>query len=205
MVKGLFVVFEGFTASGKKSQINLLTERLQRDGREVVRMTFPNYETDIARLTKKADIDSFTRSLLFAADRQHYQSRIKQLMEKNVVILCDRYSYSNFAYQSVKGVPIEWLVELEKNVIKPEIVFFIDVPTSVSFSRVQQSNIEDFTKTEILERLQKEKENLENIRAAYLFLSKSNFDRQTEWHVLNGEMSELALHQQIWDVVAKKL
>jgi dTMP kinase len=205
MAKGLFIVFEGFTASGKKSQINLLTERLQRDGREVVRITFPNYETEIARLTKRSDIDSFTQSLIFAADRQHYQQRIKQLLEKNSVIVCDRYCYSNFAYQSVKGINLEWLVEIEKNIIKPEIVFFIDVPISVAFSRVQQSNIEDFTKKEILERLQREKENLEKIRAAYIFLSKSNFDKQTEWHVLNGEMSELALHQQIWDAVSKKL
>jgi thymidylate kinase len=121
------------------------------------------------------------------------------------MVLCDRYCYSNFAYQSVKGIPLAWLVELEKNVIKPEIVFFIDVPTSVSFSRVQQSNIEDFTKTEILERLQRERENLENIRNAYLNLSRANFDNQTEWHVLNGEMSELALHQQIWEAVSKKL
>ena len=207
MVKGLFIVFEGLTASGKKSQIDLLIERLQRDGRQVVKITFPNYETEIARLTKRADVDSFTQSLIFAADRQHYQSRIKQLLEKNAVILCDRYSYSNFAYQSVKGVPLEWLVGLEKNIIKPEIVFFIDVPISVSFSRVQQSNIEDFTKKEILERLQREREreNLEKIRAAYLYLSKANFDKQTEWHVLNGESSELMLHQQIWDVVSKKL
>lgn len=205
MVKGLFIVFEGLTASGKKSQINLLIERLQRDGREVVKITFPNYETDIARLTKKPDIDSFTQSLIFAADRQHYQQRIKQLLEKNSVIVCDRYCYSNFAYQSVKGINIEWLVEIEKNIIKPEIVFFIDVPISVAFSRVQQSNIEDFTKKEILERLQREKENLENIRATYLFLSTANFDKQTEWHILNGESSELMLHQQIWDVVSKKL
>lgn len=203
MVKGLFVVFEGLTASGKKSQIDLLIERLQREGKEVVKITFPNYETEIARLTRKPDIDSFTQSLIFAADRQYYQSRIKQLLEKNAVVLCDRYCYSNFAYQSVRGVPIDWLIELEKNIIKPEIVFFIDVPTSVSFSRIQQSNIEDFTKREIMDRLQRERENLEKIRETYLHLSK--VDKQTEWHVLNGEISESSLHEQIWNVVSKKM
>jgi len=203
-MKGLFVVFEGLTASGKKSQIILLTEHLQKEGREVVKISFPNYETEIARLTKRSDIDPFTQSLLFAADRQHYQSRIKQLMEKGAVVLCDRYCYSNFAYQNVKNVPLEWLVELEKNVIKPEIVFFIDVPISVSFSRVQQLNIEDFTKKEIVDRLQTERENLERIRGIYLNLGKSQSD-STKWYVLNGEVAELSLHEQIWNIVAEKL
>jgi len=204
-MRGLFVVFEGITASGKKSQINLFMERLQKAGKEVVKISFPNYETEIARLTKRGDVDTFTQALLFAADRQHYQQRIKQLLDKGTTILCDRYCYSNFAYQSVKGVPLDWLVQIERNIIKPDFVFFVDVPITVSLSRVQQANIEDFTKREIMERLQRERENLEKIRDIYLYLSKAELDKQTEWHVLNGELAESSLHELIWQAVAKRL
>lgn len=204
-MKGLFIVFEGITASGKKSQINLLIERLQKAGRDVVKISFPNYETDISRMTKRGDIDTYTQALLFAADRQFSQQRIKQLLDKGTVILCDRYCYSNFAYQSVKGVPLDWLVQIEKNIIKPDFVFFVDVPISVSVSRVQQANIEDFTKREIMDRLQRERENLEKIREIYIYLSKAQLDKQTEWHVLNGEMQEASLHGQVWGAVSRKL
>jgi len=205
MPKGLFIVFEGMTGSGKKSQIRLLTERLQKAGREVVNISFPNYETEIARLTKHGNVDSYTQSLLFAADRQHYQQRIKQLLDKGAIIICDRYCYSNFAYQSAKGILLEWLVQLEKNIIKPSVVIFIDVPISLGMSRMQQANIEDFTKKEILERLEIERENLEKIREMYLYLSNAEIDKETHWHVLNGEISEAVLHEQIWNVVLNHL
>jgi len=205
MPKGLFVVFEGMTGSGKKSQIRLLTERLQKAGREVVNISFPNYETEIARLTKRGDMDAYTQSLLFAADRQHYQQRIKQLLEKGAVIICDRYCYSNFTYQSAKGILLEWLVQLEKNIIKPSVVIFIDVPISLSMSRVQQANIEDFTKREILERLERERENLEKIRETYLYLSKAEIDKETHWHVFNGEIVESVLQEQIWSIIMNHL
>jgi len=204
-MKGIFIVFEGITASGKKSQVNLLMQRLQKQGRDVVKISFPNFETDIARMTKRGDVDNYTQALLFAADRQHYQQRIKQLLDRGVVILCDRYCYSNFAYQSVKGVPLDWLVQIEKHIVKPEIAFFVDVPISLSLSRIQQSNIEDFTKREIMDRLQREQQNLEKIREIYLYLAKAEIDKQTEWHVLNGEMSEATLHEQVWQAVSRKL
>jgi dTMP kinase len=204
-MKGLFVVFEGMTGSGKKSQIRLLTERLQKAGREVVNISFPNYETEIARITKRGDVDAYTQSLLFAADRQHYQQRIKQLLDRDAVIICDRYCYSNFAYQSVKGILLEWLVQIEKNIVKPGLVVFIDVPVQLGMSRVQQANIEDFTKKEILERLERERENLEKIREMYLYLSKAEIDKETHWLVLNGELNESVLHEQIWNVVINHL
>jgi len=204
-MKGLFVVFEGMTGSGKKSQIRLLTERLRAAGREVVNISFPNYETEIARITKRGDVDAYTQSLLFAADRQHYQQRIKQLLDKGAVIICDRYCYSNFAYQSVKGILLEWLVQIEKNIVKPGLVIFIDVPVQLGMSRVQQANIEDFTKKEILERLERERENLEKIREMYLYLSKAEIDKETHWHVLNGELAESMLQEQIWNAVMNHL
>jgi dTMP kinase len=142
---------------------------------------------------------------LFAADRQHYQQRIKQLLDNGVVIICDRYCYSNFAYQSVKGILLEWLVQIEKNIVKPGLVVFIDVPIQLSMSRVQQANIEDFTKKEILERLERERENLEKIREMYLYLSKAEIDKETHWHALNGELNESVLHEQIWNLVLNHL
>ena len=63
----------------------------------------------------------------------------------------------------------------------------------------------DFTKKEIMDRLQRERENLERIREVYIYLSKANIDKQTEWHVFDGQTAELSLHEQIWNTVLKKL
>jgi dTMP kinase len=202
-MKGMFIVFEGMTGSGKKTHIKLIEKKLKNLGKEVTIIGFPNFETEIARLTKRVQLDPFTLSLIYAADRSQYQERIKALLEKGNIVISDRYSYSNFVYQSVKGVPLDWLIEIEKNVIKPSIVILVDVPVEMSMKRVQQANIEDFTKHEILERLQREKEFLEKIRESYLFLAKK--DKEAKWFIIDGTKDLSENQEQIWNIIKTEL
>lgn len=198
-----FIVFEGITGSGKKTHIRLVAEKLQRLEKSVMMLSFPDYEGEIARFTRRRDFDPFTLSLLFAADRARNQERIKSLLERGNIVIVDRYCYSNFAYQSVKGVPLEWLIEIEKNIVKPDIVILIDVPVDASVSRIQQSSIEDFTKKEIVARLQRERETLEKIRKTYLSLAKTN--KEAKWFVIDGSKEIRENHEQIWSIVVKEL
>lgn len=202
-MKGKFIAFEGITGSGKKTHVIFLAEKLRDLGKEVVTINFPNFETEIARLTKRREFDPFTLSLLYAADRSLYQERIKALLEKGSVVITDRYCYSNFAYQSVKGVPVEWLIQIEKNIIKPDIVILIDVPIGTSMKRVQQANIEDFTKKEILARLERDRKMLENIRKNYLELAKT--DKEAKWFVIDGSQELAKNQEQIWEIISKKV
>jgi dTMP kinase len=154
-------------------------------------------------LTKRTDLDPYTQSLLFAADRQLNQQRIKALLEKGSIILCDRYCYSNYAYQSALGVDLNWLMQIEKNVIKPDLAFLIDVPVETSIKRVQQASIEDFTKKEILNRLQKQREILEKIREKFLEIARTN--KETEWHIIDGTKDINETLDEIWEIVKNKI
>ena len=202
-MNGKFIVFEGITGSGKKTHIKSLEEKLKNLGREVTLISFPNFETEIARLTKRAQFDPFTLSLIYAADRSQYQERIKGLLEKGHVVISDRYCYSNFAYQSAKGVPLDWLMEIEKNILKPDTVILIDLPVELSTERVKQSNIEDFTKKEILDRIEKQKELLEKIRETFLYLAEN--DEESKWFVIDGSKNISDNQEQIWSIVSKEL
>jgi dTMP kinase len=202
-MRGLFIVFEGITGSGKKTHIKLLAERLKELGKEVTIISFPDFESEIARLTKRPDLDNFTVSLLYAADRSRHQERIKSILEKGGVVITDRYCYSNFAFQSAKGVPLDWLMQIEKNIIKPDLVFLIDAPIEVSMKRVQQANIEDFTKRDILDRIQRERKNLEMTRENFLLLSRR--DLESMWFVIDGSLNIEKIHQLVWEVVSKEL
>jgi len=119
------------------------------------------------------------------------------------VVIADRYCYSNFAYQSAKGVPSEWLVEIEKHLIKPDMVFLIDIPVETTLDRVQQSNIEDFTKKEILDRIGSEKETLEKTRENFLKLAKANKDAR--WFVIDGTKDTSEVHDEIWSIVGPEI
>ena len=196
-----FIVFEGITGSGKKTHIKILTDRLREQGIGVVNIGFPNYETDIARLTRRPELDPFTISLLHAADRSLQQERIKALLERGSVVIADRYCYSNFAYQSARGVDLQWLKDIEKSVIKPHIVILIDIPIEFSMKRIEQANIEDFTKKEVLSRM--EREFMEKIREAYLQLARYNKD--SKWFVIDGSQDMKSNQEQIWNIVSKEL
>jgi dTMP kinase len=202
-MRGLFIVFEGITGSGKKTHIRLLSEKLQKIGREVTTISFPDFEGEIARLTKRADFDPFTLSLLYAADRSRHQERIKALLDKGNIVITDRYCYSNFAFQSAKGVPLDWLMEIEKNIIKPDLVFLIDAPIELSMRRVQQANIEDFTKKDILERIQRERKNLEKTRENFLLFSRRDLD--SKWFVIDGSLAIEKIQDRVWETVSKEL
>ncbi len=202
-MKGKFIVFEGIKGSGKKTHIRILVDRLQKLGFGVVVVSFPNFETDVARLTRRSDFDPYTLSLLYAADRMLYQERIKGLLDRGTIVISDRYCYSNFAYQSARGIDLEWLESIEKNVIKPDMVILIDVPIEASMKRVQQANIEDFTKKEMLDRMERDKDVTEGIRSVYLQLAKESKD--SKWLIIDGTQELAKNQQQVWDFVSAEL
>jgi dTMP kinase len=200
---GLFIVFEGLTGSGKKTHIRLLSEKIRNLGKEVAILSFPNYENTIAKLTRRPDLDPETQALLFAADRRLHQKQIREMLEGEKIILCDRYCYSNYAYQSASGINLDWLVQLEKNVIKPDLVFLIDIPIEISLKRIQQLSLEDFTKKEVLSRLERQREILEKVRETYLNIAKTN--KETEWHIIDGSKSIDEIQEEIWEIVKDKI
>jgi len=202
-MRGLFIVFEGITGSGKKTHIQMLAGELQKEKIEITTISFPNFETEIARLIKRLPFDPFTLSLLYAADRTFYQERIKALLERGQVVIADRYCYSNFAYQSARGVPLDWLVEIEKNVLKPDVVILIDVPIETTVNRFQQSNIEEFTKKEIIEKIQSQKEILEKTRENFLEIAKTSKDAR--WFVIDGTKNITEVHEEIWSIVKPEI
>jgi dTMP kinase len=200
---GKFVVIEGITGSGKKNNINALAEKLRNAGHSVAMISFPDYEEDIAKIIRRVQPNPFTLALLYAADRSHDQEKIRILLETSDIVLCDRYCYSNFAYQSAKGVPIEWLMEIERNIIRPELVFFIDTPLDLSVRRVQQASIEDFTKNEILSRIERERMVIEKIRQTYLYLAEN--DKESKWHIIDGSKEVNESSEEIFKAVEEIL
>ena len=198
----LFIAFEGIDSAGKKTQIKLLAEKLREDGKEVVTISFPSYETEIGKLIKNwisrvLPLTPETASMLYAADRMQYQERIKEWLRKGWIVITDRYCYSNIAYQSSLGLSKEWLIEIEKPIIKPDLIFLLDIPEKTASSRSErQESLQNFFNL----KEEKEESLRERVRKAFLDLA-SNPPYGKKWHVIDGSKPVEEIHDEIYKVV----
>lgn len=108
--RGKFIVFEGLDGCGKSTQLENLRKRLSTLCKPAqTRKVFVTREPSdsvpglICRGISKKSIfvQSETEALLYAADRyEHIRMEILPQLEVGNHVLCDRYYFSNFAYQS---------------------------------------------------------------------------------------------------------
>ena len=145
-MKSCFIVFEGIEGSGKSTQAGLLEKWLKKKGYKVVRTREPT-RYRIGRvisqvLEKEIEVAEEAIPLLFAADRADHTKRfIEPALKEGGIVLCDRYVFSSYAYQT-KGMKTsfrkKWLKEINKHALKPDIVFFLDVVPEEGLKRLER-------------------------------------------------------------------
>jgi len=143
MKGGFFICIEGLDKSGKTTQSTLLVEALCRRGYDAIYTAEPscrkigNFIREYI-LNGKKRISPIVEALLFAADRaEHTENVIKPNLKKGRIVVSDRYLFSSLAYQGAAGLNIDWIREINRAAIKPDLAIYIDVPVDVVFHRCQ--------------------------------------------------------------------
>jgi dTMP kinase len=142
--KGVFICIEGLDASGKTTQARLLVEELNRRGFEAVYTTEPS-RGEIGRFIKKrvlqreGRVPSVVEALLFAIDRiDHVEREIKPALKEGKIVVSDRYLYSSLAYQGAAGLDLNWIREINRLALIPDLAMYIDVPPETVFERIRR-------------------------------------------------------------------
>ncbi|MCK4478332.1 dTMP kinase [Candidatus Bathyarchaeota archaeon] len=141
---GVFICVEGIDGSGKTTQARRLVKTLTRKGYDAVYTTEPSkgiYGNIIRKniLQGNIRVPTVVEAVLFAADRDyHIENEIKPLLKAGKIIVCDRYVYSSLAYQGAADVNIEWIKEINKHAIKPDLAIYIDVPPDIVINRIKR-------------------------------------------------------------------
>ena len=111
----LFVV-EGIDGSGKSTQLMLLHQWLQAEGYGVVFSEWnssPLVRETTKRGKKKQALTPSTFSLIHATDfADRMEHNILPLLKAGAVVLCDRYIYTAFGRDVVRGMDPLWVREL---------------------------------------------------------------------------------------------
>jgi len=145
---GKLVVIEAPDGSGKKTQAEMLFERLKREKYPVIKVEFPNYSSPSSSLVKMYlqgefgqnpnEVNPYAASAFYAVDRfASFKKEWQSFYAEGGIVIADRYTTSNFIHQAAKFKDLgekeeylEWLWDFEFNRLAlpvPDVVFFLDM------------------------------------------------------------------------------
>ena len=137
---GKLIAVEGLDGSGKSTQIHLVKRWLEFEGYRVF-FTQWNSSNLVKRATTKGKdlrlLTPTTFSLIHATDfADRYERQILPLLQAGSIVLADRYIYTAFARDGVRGCDFDWLEKLYKFAVHPDITLYFRVPLEVSLHRI---------------------------------------------------------------------
>jgi len=137
---GKLIVVEGIDGSGKSTQLSLLQKWLESQNFNTF-FTEWNSSELVKETTRRGKttkvLTPLTFSLLHATDfanRLYHQ--ILPPLKAGMIVLADRYMYTAFARDAVRGMSPGWLRNLYSFAVRPDLVFYFRVPIEVSVSRL---------------------------------------------------------------------
>jgi len=137
---GRLIVVEGIDGSGKSTQLQLALRYLQARGYSTF-FTEWNSAEMVKKVTKKGkkkqSLTPLTFSLLHATDFAHrLVHNILPPLKAGMIVLSDRYTYTAFARDVVRGVDRQWVREVYDFAPRPDLALYFRVPIEVSVQRL---------------------------------------------------------------------
>lgn len=186
MNKGKLIVLEGLDKSGKETQAKLLRQYLEKQDYEVSIHSFPYYESGSGALIRRylagmENLSQKTINMVYSVNRYEQKKYLENGLNLGIIIICDRYYYSNMAYGTDEDNSMEDIMEMDKEMPQPNHVILIDIDPKVSQSRNNNQDINE-----------KNLSFLTKVRENYLYLAKEN-----NWTIINGDRDKEKVHKSI--------
>src|ERR1700743_3637393 len=147
---GKLIIVEGIDGSGKSTQLQLAMRYLQAKG---LRPFFTEWNSaDLVKAItkkgkKKMSLTPMTFSLLHATDFAHrLVHNILPPLKAGMIVLADRYVYTAFARDVIRGCHRGWVRPGYQFAPRPDRAFYFNVPIDVSIARLQsgRAKIKDY-------------------------------------------------------------
>jgi len=186
---GLLVAIEGIDGSGKGTQAARLHQTLLAAGWKSALLGFPRYSETFfgarigdflnGRFGALGEVDPFLAATLYAGDRFESRDSLIETLEKNDVLVLDRYVPSNIAHQAGKRRDADrlrlrnWIEHLEFEVYRlprPDLVLLFDLPAAKAAELIALKAKRGYT-DQAADLQEADRVYQEGVRAAYLELA----------------------------------
>lgn len=196
----MFIVFEGLDGCGKTTQLELLKYNLEKNGYKNIKTFREPGSTELSEKIRDIllnfNLTDIQRMFLFLTARNSLvKEKIEPAVEKNEIVLCDRYTSSTLAYQGYgKNVTdigvIHRLNNLACENIHPDLTIFLDVPVEECMRRQKNHDKMENSVMHVYEK----------IYNGYKQLSKNN-----NWIVIDGTKPVEEISEEIFNIIKSKI
>jgi dTMP kinase len=196
-VRGKLISIEGIDGCGKSTHTKLLARWLRARGYKVVVTDEPT-NGSIGRIIKRIlrgelKVPVAAEALLFAADRLHHLNKlILPAMRAGKIVITERYTYSSLAYQSARGLNLQWIANINEKALRPDMAVLIDVPAEIALRRIKGARELDTFERDL--KLQRK------VRTNYLRVS-----RKCGAKILNGDRPTKEVQEKLRKLVEAEL
>ena len=161
---GKIICLSGLDGSGKSTQVELVKKYLEENNIKYAHVHFPIYGDNEASKVVAAylrgefgdinEVDPIFVANIYAMDRYLYLPKLQKLLKDNDVVLLDRYTFCNMAFQGAKyntdvqaAIIREWIAEYEFGFLElpyPDLTLFFDVPIDIIEARLKEERPRDY-------------------------------------------------------------
>ena len=203
-MSGKFIVFEGIDGAGKTTQVNLLLEKLEKEGKSAYLTAEPTdlpTGRELRRVlsgdVKKSDCEI---AALFTLDRIAHNkdavAGIERVLAAGYDVICDRYYYSTLAYQGF-STDYEWVKSMNvgcPEIRRPDLCIFLDLTPEESLERIQRGR----DKLEIYENVG----TLTKVRDAF-HKALTDLGDSENIAIVNAYRTPEEISDEIWEIYSK--
>lgn len=187
----MLILIEGCDRMGKSTQVKMLVDHLRDKGMRVEKKAYPNRTTPIGQvinrvLSKEITMEKHALQLLFTANRFEGQTEIDELFKEGVIVVLDRYVPSAVAYGAADGLDATWLWTVNRQLMIPDVGFFLDMPLEIASKR-GGFGAERYETIDFQRRIQKN----------FQELVQEPGQNYCEWFTVNADQSPDAIHKEI--------
>ncbi|MFD0501982.1 dTMP kinase [Streptomyces chiangmaiensis] len=140
---GWFVTIDGPSGVGKSTTVQTLHDHLAARGRPARRTLEPT-GSDLGQFTRSHanQIHGLALACLVAANRyEHIDTEIEPALQAGQLIISDRYLPSTLVLQQLDGVPLDFLLTLNRHVLLPDLAVILTADPSLIAQRIATRGI----------------------------------------------------------------
>jgi len=151
-VTGTFIAFDGGPGSGKGTMIRRTFDYVYGLSKKYDNILVTDEPTNGSFGKKVRELFKLQKNPFdlaeeilqaFIEDRKwHIENVIQPALDKNFVVIADRYKYGSIAYQTVQGSNLNRCVELNAPLLAPSVAFILDVDPVEALKRINSDTID---------------------------------------------------------------